>query len=46
MSFEFMAVTQDDLDLDLYVAMTALAEYTRKTGNDVTLVIDRRPARG
>lgn len=41
MSFDLSAIDRDDAALDLYVAVTALGEYARKTGLDVTLIIDR-----
>lgn len=34
------AIERDDADVDLYIAMCALAEYTRKTGNATMLQID------
>lgn len=40
MILDLSAIWQDDAELDLYIAMVALAEYTRKTGRETMLQID------
>lgn len=45
MIFDLSAVHLDDAELDLYIAIHALGEYARKTGLDVTLIVDREVVR-
>lgn len=37
---DLSAIERDDAEVDLYVALLALAEYTRKTGRATMLQID------
>ena len=40
MTFDLSAIDRDDAELDLYVALMALTEYTRKTGRATMLQVD------